>query len=219
VAAVRLSSQASKDFEKLARSDRQIFERVDAALTRLVEEPTAGKPLQGPLAGLRSLRVGDLRIIYRHDAAQLLIFVLDIARRDKAYRRSESTSGATARAETPRHDLGCRAGHKRPAGTLTHGAFSSAFSEHPARQGCSRGDGRLIGAIDTNEATPTSPSLHGRRPQGRPSIFRSSVCSGLTVGAAIPLLPGCARRELHPLASARWLTPERRPPRWTPRGR
>ncbi|HXO19936.1 MAG TPA: type II toxin-antitoxin system RelE/ParE family toxin [Thermoanaerobaculia bacterium] len=64
----RPAAQApSKDFEKLARSDRQLFERVDAALTRLVQEPTAGKPLQGPLAGLRSLRVGDLRIIYRHD--------------------------------------------------------------------------------------------------------------------------------------------------------
>src|SRR5438270_916881 len=70
VAAVRLSSQASKDFAKLARSDRQLFERVDAALTRLGEEPTIGKPLQGPLAGLRSLRVGDLRIIYRREAAQ-----------------------------------------------------------------------------------------------------------------------------------------------------
>ena len=101
MAAVRLSSQASKDFEKLARSDRQLFERVDAALTRLGVEPTAGKPLQGPLAGLRSLRVGDLRIIYRHDAVQLLVFVLDIARRDKAYRRSESPSGAAGRAETP----------------------------------------------------------------------------------------------------------------------
>jgi mRNA interferase RelE/StbE len=100
VAAVRLSTQASKDFEKLARSDRQLFKRVDAALTRLGEEPALGKPLQGPLAGLRSLRVGDLRIIYRHDSVQLLILVLDIARRDKAYRRSESSSGAAGREET-----------------------------------------------------------------------------------------------------------------------
>jgi addiction module RelE/StbE family toxin len=96
VAAVRLSSQASKDLAKLARSDRHLFERVDAALTSLGEEPTIGKPLHGPLAGLRSLRVGDLRIVYRHDAAQLLILVLDIARRDKAY-RSGSSSGAGGR--------------------------------------------------------------------------------------------------------------------------
>jgi addiction module RelE/StbE family toxin len=96
MAAVRLSSQASKDFEKLARSDRQLFERVDAALTRLAVEPTAGKPLQGPLAGLRSLRVGDLRIIYRHDPVQLLVLVLDIARRDQAYRPSSPATAGRA---------------------------------------------------------------------------------------------------------------------------
>jgi len=86
VAAVRLSSQARKALEKLTRSDRRLFERVDEALTRLEKEPTTGKPLQGPLVGLRSLRIGDIRILYRFEAAQLLVFVLDIARRDKAYR-------------------------------------------------------------------------------------------------------------------------------------
>ena len=121
MAAVRLSSQASKDFEKLARSDRQLFERVDAALTRLGGEPTVGKPLQGPLAGLRSLRVGDLRIIYRHDAAELLIFVLDIARRDKAYRRSDSSSGATGRAEA------------RPKGPASSGADRQPKPRRPRR--------------------------------------------------------------------------------------
>lgn len=59
---------------------------MDEALTRLETEPTTGKPLQGPLVGLRSLRVGDIRIVYRFEAAQLLVFVLDIGRRGKAYR-------------------------------------------------------------------------------------------------------------------------------------
>jgi addiction module RelE/StbE family toxin len=89
VAAVRLSSQARKTLEKLARSDRRLFARVDEALTRLQDQPAAGKPLQGPLAGLRSLRVGDIRIVYRFETAQVLVVVLDIARRGKAYRDSE----------------------------------------------------------------------------------------------------------------------------------
>jgi mRNA-degrading endonuclease RelE of RelBE toxin-antitoxin system len=89
VTTVRLSSQASKALEKLARSDRKLFERVDQALRRLEDEPSAGKPLQGPLTGRRSLRVGDVRIIYRFESGQLLIFVLDIARRDKVYRDLE----------------------------------------------------------------------------------------------------------------------------------
>lgn len=121
MAAVRLSNQASKDLEKLARSDRQLFERVDAALTRLGEEPTVGKPLQGPLAGLRSLRVGDLRIVYRHDAAQRLILVLDIARRNKAYRRSESSSGAVGRADT------------RPERPISRGPGSQPKPKRPRR--------------------------------------------------------------------------------------
>ena len=86
MATIRLSSQAKKAFEKLARSDRRLFERVDEALSHIQEEPSAGKPLQGPLAGQRSVRVGDIRIIYRFEAGQLLVFVLDIARRDKVYR-------------------------------------------------------------------------------------------------------------------------------------
>jgi mRNA-degrading endonuclease RelE of RelBE toxin-antitoxin system len=86
VATVRLSSQARKALEKLARSDRVLFQRVDEALNHLQDEPTAGKPLQGPLAGQRSLRVGDIRIVYRYEAGAFLVFVLDIARRDKAYR-------------------------------------------------------------------------------------------------------------------------------------
>jgi hypothetical protein len=44
VAALRLSGQVSKDFAKLARSERQLFERVDALRTTWPQEPTLGKP-------------------------------------------------------------------------------------------------------------------------------------------------------------------------------
>jgi mRNA interferase RelE/StbE len=86
LATIRLSSHASKALEKLARSDRRLYERVEQGLISLQEEPSAGKPLQGPLSGRWSLRVGDVRIIYHLEAGQLLVTVLDIARRDKVYR-------------------------------------------------------------------------------------------------------------------------------------
>jgi len=63
-----------------------LFARVERALDELVSEPDAGKPLQGPLAGLRSFRVGPLRIIYRFLKDQLLVFVLDIEQRGRVYR-------------------------------------------------------------------------------------------------------------------------------------
>ena len=83
---VRLSPQAARAYRQLAKSDRKLFSRVDTALERLRTEPEAGKPLQGPLAGRRSLRVGPLRIVYRHEARRILVLVLAIAPRGSAYR-------------------------------------------------------------------------------------------------------------------------------------
>lgn len=83
---VRLSSRAETSYRRLARSDRRLFLRVDRALDHLAEEPETGKPLQGPLSGYRSLRVGPVRIVYRFLAGELLVFVLDIAQRGRVYR-------------------------------------------------------------------------------------------------------------------------------------
>ena len=85
-ATVRLSSPARKSYEKLARSDRRLFVRVDRALDRLASEPGSGKRLYGPLRGKRSFRVGAVRIIYRYEHSELLVLVLEIAQRQRAYR-------------------------------------------------------------------------------------------------------------------------------------
>jgi len=86
VPTIRLSSHAEKSLRRLARSDRRLFRRVDRALDRLAEEPEIGKPLQGPLQGRRSWRVGSVRIVYRYLADELVVFVLDVAQRGRIYR-------------------------------------------------------------------------------------------------------------------------------------
>lgn len=86
MATIRLSTHARRSYEKLARADRRLFQRVDRALDRLAEEPTAGKPLQGPLRGRRSYRVGSVRILYRFEARKLLVLVLEIPQRGQVYR-------------------------------------------------------------------------------------------------------------------------------------
>jgi mRNA interferase RelE/StbE len=83
---IRLSSAARKAYEKLARTDRRLFRRVDRALDRIAGDPRIGKPLQGPLRGHRSLRVGSLRIVYRFEAGELVVLVLSIAERGRIYR-------------------------------------------------------------------------------------------------------------------------------------
>ncbi len=86
MATVSLSNHARKSYEKLARSDRRLFVRVDRALDRLAGKPDSGKPLYGPLRGKRSFRVGTVRIIYRYEHSELLVLVLEIAQRQRAYR-------------------------------------------------------------------------------------------------------------------------------------
>jgi mRNA-degrading endonuclease RelE of RelBE toxin-antitoxin system len=83
---VRLSTHAWRAYDRLARADRRLFRRVDRALDRLAEEPRAGKSVHGPLQGHRSLRVGSLRIVYRFESERLLVLVLSIAERGRAYR-------------------------------------------------------------------------------------------------------------------------------------
>ena len=82
----RLSTDARKSYEKLARSDRRLFLRVDRALDRIAREPDRGKPLQGPLGGRRSFRVGPVRIVYRDEQRELLVLILDIGPRGSVYR-------------------------------------------------------------------------------------------------------------------------------------
>jgi mRNA interferase RelE/StbE len=43
-------------------------QKVRAALTDILQDPTCGKPLQAELTGYASLRVGRLRVVYRPDA-------------------------------------------------------------------------------------------------------------------------------------------------------
>ncbi len=83
---------AARDDNDSAAGDETIdpyaerFEAIDKRLDRLAEEPLAGKALHGPLAERRSLRVGPIRIIYRFEAERILVFVLDISHRGRAYR-------------------------------------------------------------------------------------------------------------------------------------
>lgn len=57
--------------------------RLRAALDRIVADPSVGKALKAELAGLRSLRVGRVRIVYResHDA----IDVVAVGPRERIY--------------------------------------------------------------------------------------------------------------------------------------
>ena len=85
MADVRVSRQTAKDLERLPKP---YLAAAAAALRMLGPAPLAGKPLAGDLAGLRSLRVGMYRIVYRFDPQTKVVDVIWIRHRREVYRRA-----------------------------------------------------------------------------------------------------------------------------------
>lgn len=83
MAHVRVSRRAQKD---LGRIEKRYVGAVAEALRRLVDARLAGKTLTGDLAGLRSLRVGMYRIVYRFDPRENVVEVAWIRHRREVYR-------------------------------------------------------------------------------------------------------------------------------------
>jgi len=70
-----------------------LSEKVQHELALILEEiardPLLGKPLQGPLKGLRSKRAGNFRIIYEQKKSELIITVINIGQRKSVYKRKK----------------------------------------------------------------------------------------------------------------------------------
>lgn len=69
--------------------------KIKNEITKILEEdiacnPLLGKPLQEPLKGLRSQRVGNLRIIYKIVKNELTILVISLEHRKHVYRIHKS---------------------------------------------------------------------------------------------------------------------------------
>ncbi|MYD91482.1 MAG: type II toxin-antitoxin system RelE/ParE family toxin [Caldilineaceae bacterium SB0662_bin_9] len=69
-----------------ARLPRDVRERLIEAIDKLGEEPLTGVLLKGGLRGLRRLRVGDYRIVYEVLDGELIVLVVRVAHRRRAYR-------------------------------------------------------------------------------------------------------------------------------------
>lgn len=65
----------------------QIKAKIRRALEEVERDPHTGKPLKKPLEGLYSYRVSDYRIVYQIKGRDLLVEVIDIAKRKIVYQR------------------------------------------------------------------------------------------------------------------------------------
>ena len=70
-----------RDLDGLKRGRAAMAARILAKIQSLSDEPAAGKPLVGPIAGIRSLWVGGNRILY--EVRKTKITVLMLARRSR----------------------------------------------------------------------------------------------------------------------------------------
>ncbi len=80
---IQYTQKAVKAFKKL---NPDIKEKLRIAIEELRIQPDAGKQLAGPLKGLRSLRVGNYRIIYRKEVQVLVILIITIGHRKEVYK-------------------------------------------------------------------------------------------------------------------------------------
>jgi len=80
-----------KDVE-LSNTARKFIDSAESKLKNLIKEaikeiasnPLIGPPLQGPLKGLRRVRIGDYRIVYKFTADK--VHVVSIRHRKDVYR-------------------------------------------------------------------------------------------------------------------------------------
>jgi mRNA interferase RelE/StbE len=80
---IRIKQSALKEIQKLDKPNRQ---RLIEAIDNLAGNPHVGKLLKGDLSGLRRIRVGTYRVIYEINEGEILVLVLRVAHRKKAYR-------------------------------------------------------------------------------------------------------------------------------------
>ncbi|WP_212567740.1 MULTISPECIES: type II toxin-antitoxin system RelE/ParE family toxin [unclassified Pseudonocardia] len=84
---MELTSHARRQLRKL---DRTAARRILDALDRLALDPTPAPPVSLPLTGypgVRRLRVGDHRVVYRPDGDTLVVLVLAVGHRREVYDR------------------------------------------------------------------------------------------------------------------------------------
>jgi len=81
---VLYTKEARRNIEKL---DPSVKALVKKAIESLAVDPEKGKPLSHDLAGLRSLRTSDYRVIYRIRGGELVIIVVTVGHRRDIYKK------------------------------------------------------------------------------------------------------------------------------------
>ncbi len=80
---VTYNGEALKQLKRIGPAE---LKKAKKKILSLVDDPLAGKPLQGEFIGMRGLRAWPLRIIYEFDSKNQIINILDIDYRGQVYK-------------------------------------------------------------------------------------------------------------------------------------
>jgi mRNA interferase RelE/StbE len=80
---IEYNKEAVRNLEKISTSEKN---KIFRGIEELRENPDLGKQLVGPLKGLRSLRIGNYRVIYKKEMQIITIIVLAIGHRKNIYK-------------------------------------------------------------------------------------------------------------------------------------
>ena len=80
---IQYTQNAAKSVRKL---NTVLRNRIRKGIEELITNPDLGKQLTGPLKGLRSLRIGDYRVIYKKDTNEVIVLIIAIGHRKRIYK-------------------------------------------------------------------------------------------------------------------------------------
>ena len=80
---VRIKRSAARELARIAKPAR---ERIAGAIDDLAGNPFTGAALKGELRGLRRIRVGEYRIVYEVQDADLVVLMIRVRHRGDVYR-------------------------------------------------------------------------------------------------------------------------------------
>ena len=82
---VEWTTFAGKQFKKI-KDESLKKEILDVIETEIAKNPLCGKPLTFAFKGVRSYRLGRLRILYKHYTDRLVVVILKVEHRKSVYR-------------------------------------------------------------------------------------------------------------------------------------
>lgn len=74
-----------KGFERIAKKDAALHERIEEQLVKISKEPELGKPLRYGLKSQRRLHIGSFVILYEIHGDE--VWVIDFDHHDRIYKR------------------------------------------------------------------------------------------------------------------------------------